>query len=95
MLELDDRIGSLEAGKDADCFLTDGDLLDPRTRVLATVVDGRGRPVPKGRQLDQTASDEVHALIGDGPHPRDMMIEYLHLIQDRHGVQVPAIDRSL
>ena len=46
---------------------------------------GRGRPVPKGRQLDQTASDEVHALIGDGPHPRDMMIEYLHLIQDRYG----------
>ena len=38
---LEDRLGSLEPGKDADCFLTDGDLLDPRTRVLVTVVDGR------------------------------------------------------
>ncbi len=45
---------------------------------------GSGRPVPKGRQLDQQTSDEVHALIGDGPHARDMLIEYLHLIQDRH-----------
>jgi imidazolonepropionase-like amidohydrolase len=35
------RIGSLEAGKDADCFLADGDLLDPRTRVLTTIVNGQ------------------------------------------------------
>ncbi len=38
---LDDRLGSLEPGKDADCVITDGDLLDPRTRVLRTVVDGQ------------------------------------------------------
>jgi imidazolonepropionase-like amidohydrolase len=38
---LDDRLGSLEPGKDADCVITDGDLLDPRTRVLTTIVDGR------------------------------------------------------
>jgi imidazolonepropionase-like amidohydrolase len=41
VIGVDDRIGSLEAGKDADCVLTDGDLLDPRTRVLTTIVNGR------------------------------------------------------
>ncbi len=38
---LDDRLGSLEPGKDADCIIADGDILDPRTRVLTTVVDGQ------------------------------------------------------
>jgi len=35
------RIGSLDAGKDADCLITNGDLLDPRTRVLLTLVNGQ------------------------------------------------------
>jgi imidazolonepropionase-like amidohydrolase len=38
---LDKRLGSLEPGKDADCFIADGDVLDPRTRVLTTLVDGQ------------------------------------------------------
>ncbi|MEJ2212457.1 MAG: amidohydrolase family protein, partial [Anaerolineae bacterium] len=38
---LDGRLGSLEPGKDADCFIADGDVLDPRTRVLTTLVDGQ------------------------------------------------------
>jgi imidazolonepropionase-like amidohydrolase len=41
VIGLQDRIGSLDAGKDADCFIADGDLLDPRTRVLTTLVDGQ------------------------------------------------------
>lgn len=41
VIGLQDRLGSLEAGKDADCFIADGDLLDPRTRVLTTVVNGQ------------------------------------------------------
>jgi imidazolonepropionase-like amidohydrolase len=41
IIGLEHRIGSLDAGKDADCVLTDGDLLDPRTRVLSTVVGGQ------------------------------------------------------
>jgi imidazolonepropionase-like amidohydrolase len=41
VIGLEQRLGSLEAGKDADCLIADGDLLDPRTRVLTTIVDGQ------------------------------------------------------
>ena len=46
---------------------------------------GRGRKTPKGRQLDDRAWDEVRALLGERPRRRDLLIEYLHLIQDRYG----------
>ena len=50
---------------------------------------GRGtrRPVqyPKGRQLDPSAVDEVRAVLGDAPRRRDLLIEHLHLVQDRFG----------
>jgi imidazolonepropionase-like amidohydrolase len=39
-LGLDSRLGSLAARKDADLFITDGDVLDPRHHVLATFIDG-------------------------------------------------------
>lgn len=42
-------------------------------------------PHPKGRQLDPQAQDEVRTLIGDGSHDHDLLIEYLHLIQDEYG----------
>ena len=45
----------------------------------------RGRPRPKGRQLDLDAADEIRALLGDRPRDRDLLIEHLHLIQDRYG----------
>jgi imidazolonepropionase-like amidohydrolase len=41
VIGLEARIGSLEVGKDADCVIANGDLLDPRTRVLTTLVDGQ------------------------------------------------------
>jgi len=41
MLDLDDRIGSLEAGKDADFVVLSGDPLSVYTRVLQTWVEGR------------------------------------------------------
>jgi formate dehydrogenase len=46
---------------------------------------GRARATPKGRQVDQAARDAVCALLGDQPRQRDLLIEYLHLIQDAHG----------
>ena len=44
----------------------------------------RTRDRNKGRQVDDAALTEVADLIGPGPHPRDHLLEYLHLIQDRH-----------
>src|SRR2546423_15031907 len=40
---------------------------------------------PKGRQVDPQALEEVRALLGDAPRRRDLLIEHLHLIQDRYG----------
>jgi imidazolonepropionase-like amidohydrolase len=40
VMGLERRVGSLAARKDADLFITDGDLLDPRSHVLATFIDG-------------------------------------------------------
>ena len=43
----------------------------------------RARPVPKGRQVDPQAAEEIAALLGDRSRRRDLLIEHLHLIQDR------------
>jgi formate dehydrogenase beta subunit len=44
----------------------------------------RARAFPKGRQLDLEALEDVRALLGDRPRRHDLLIEYLHLIQDRY-----------
>jgi imidazolonepropionase-like amidohydrolase len=41
LLGVDARVGSLEAGKDATFIVTDGDLLDLRSHVVAAYLDGR------------------------------------------------------
>ena len=56
---------------------------------------GKGRRTPKGRQLDDTAWEEVRILLGDRPRRRDLLIEYLHLIQDRYGHLSAAHMRAL
>ncbi|MCP4182707.1 MAG: NADH-quinone oxidoreductase subunit F [Hyphomicrobiales bacterium] len=38
----------------------------------------------KGRVLDENALLDIKQLLGPAPHPRDMLIEYLHQIQDRY-----------
>jgi formate dehydrogenase len=45
----------------------------------------RVRATLKGRRVDAKARDEVRALLRDDPRRRDLLIEYLHRIQDRHG----------
>ncbi|RVA14568.1 NADH-quinone oxidoreductase subunit F [Mesorhizobium sp. M7A.F.Ca.US.002.01.1.1] len=40
---------------------------------------------PKGRPLDDAALAEVQALLGARQRRRDLLIEFLHLIQDRYG----------
>ncbi|WP_417513457.1 NAD(P)H-dependent oxidoreductase subunit E [Minwuia sp.] len=56
---------------------------------------GKGRRTPKGRQLDEAALEEVQALLGDRPRRRDLLIEHLHLIQDRYGHLSAAHLRAL
>src|SRR5215510_3943083 len=50
---------------------------------------GSGRrkaaPFPRGRVLRQEEAAAVKALLGQGPRERALLIEYLHLIQDREG----------
>ena len=45
---------------------------------------GKGRVTPKGRQYDDAALAEVRALLGDAPRRRDLLIEFMHLIQDEY-----------
>jgi formate dehydrogenase len=54
---------------------------DSRRRALAH---------PKGRQVAPAALDEIRALLGDRPRRRDLLIEHLHLVQDRYGCIRPA-----
>ena len=45
----------------------------------------KARRTPKGRQVDPQALAEVQALLTDRPRRRDLLIEHLHLIQDKYG----------
>jgi len=56
---------------------------------------GKGRKTPKGRQYEDTALAEVRALLRDRPRRRDLLIEFLHLIQDAYGHQSASHLRAL
>ncbi|MCK0121018.1 NAD(P)H-dependent oxidoreductase subunit E [Loktanella sp. F6476L] len=56
---------------------------------------GKGRHTPKGRQLDDQACEEVRALLGDRPRRSDLLIEFLHLIQDAYRCLSAAHLRAL
>jgi formate dehydrogenase beta subunit len=43
------------------------------------------REFPRGRQPDEQSLEEVRALLGDRPRKADLLIEHLHLLQDRYG----------
>src|SRR6187551_367283 len=44
----------------------------------------RAKSTPKGRQIDPLAAEEVALLLGDRSRQRDLLIEHLHLIQDKY-----------
>ncbi|MEN9059799.1 NAD(P)H-dependent oxidoreductase subunit E [Ponticoccus litoralis] len=56
---------------------------------------GKGRRTPKGRQFDDEALVDIQTLLGDSPRRRDLLIEFLHLIQDRYGHLSAAHLRAL
>ena len=59
--------------------------LDDETGIWKRKGTGRSRKTPKGRQVDDAAQAEVRRLLGDRPRRPDLLIEFLHLIQDEHG----------
>ncbi len=63
ILGVDDRIGSLQRGKDADLVAYDGDPLQPTSRVILVVVNGkvqmRAPATPKTPGDDSTTSAEI------------------------------------
>ena len=46
---------------------------------------GKGRKTLKGRQVETDATTQVQALLKNRPQSRDLLIEHLHLIQDKYG----------
>lgn len=59
---------------------------EKNTVALATVDEMRERirrkSKLKGRQVDDASLQEVRALVGSAPHRRDLLIEYLHKVND-------------
>ncbi len=45
----------------------------------------KSRTTPKGRQIDPAAREEIAGLLAGREIRRDLLIEYLHLIQDGYG----------
>ncbi|MFY7864314.1 NADH-ubiquinone oxidoreductase-F iron-sulfur binding region domain-containing protein [Roseateles sp.] len=57
--------------------------------VIPIHVEGSRRPAKggglRGRQASRSALETVRQLLGTAPRRRDLLIEHLHRIQDRHG----------
>ncbi len=77
MLDLDDRVGSLTPGKDADFVILSGDPFSVYTRVLETWVEGEkrfdlddreDRLIAEGGANALTPGDGAGHLHGAGPH---------------------------
>jgi NADH:ubiquinone oxidoreductase subunit F (NADH-binding)/NADH:ubiquinone oxidoreductase subunit E len=56
---------------------------------------GKGRHTPKGRQYEDQALIDVQTLLGDAERRSDLLIEFLHLIQDEYGHLSAAHLRAL
>ena len=54
----------------------------PNDLTQAQVAESHARTT-RGRQVDQHALSEVRELLVQQPKQRDLLIEFLHLIQDR------------
>ncbi len=52
---------------------------------MEAVRSKKRRGSPKGRQVDASALSRVRGLLGDTPRRRDLLIEFLHRIQDKFG----------
>ena len=57
--------------------------LDQKTDGVWKSGKGKGRKTPKGRQVNEQAIDDIKVLVGNRERRADLLIEYLHLIQDK------------
>lgn len=57
--------------------------LDQKTDGIWKSGKGKGRKTPKGRQVSEDAIADVKSLLGNRERRADLLIEYLHLIQDK------------
>ena len=46
---------------------------------------GKGKKTPRGRQAKNIHLQQISQLLGNRPRRRDLLIEFLHLIQDKYG----------
>ncbi len=67
MLDLGDRVGSLEAGKDADIIVLSGDPLSVYTNVLETWVDGK-------KVFDRSDPDDYLIAVGGFGATNDQLV---------------------
>ena len=74
--------GSSDVG---GCLIQMADKVRSNQKGVWKTGRGKGRKTPKGRQVDDGALATVRGLLGQQPRRRDLLIEYLHLIQDRFG----------
>src|SRR5262245_27438941 len=72
------------------CFLAGGGTMDQSSAAARGPAERRGpgkgeKRRPRGRLVEPAALAEVQALLGERPRRRDLLIEHLHLVQDRFG----------
>jgi NADH:ubiquinone oxidoreductase subunit F (NADH-binding)/NADH:ubiquinone oxidoreductase subunit E len=81
------RRPSRHEGTTGNALMTTTTLSKTSTNGARANGDGLRRPrgTPKGRQVDPQALAEVRALLQAREIRRDLLIEFLHLIQDKYG----------
>ncbi len=77
MMDLQDRVGSLEVGKDADLIVLSGDPLSVYTNVMQTWVEGK-------KVFDRSDPKDYLIAVGGAGAGDDQMIHH-HLFEDGHG----------
>ena len=76
MLELESRVGSLEAGKDADFLVLSGDPLSVYTKILETHIEGI-------KVFDRSRPEDRLIAVGGFGAGRDQVL-HLHGEEDDH-----------
>jgi imidazolonepropionase-like amidohydrolase len=84
---VDDRVGTLEAGKIANLVVTEGDLFSPDTRVRHVFVDGRKYDPPpqeeEGEDLEPDDADGEAEEEGEEAQDEDIVREPIAATPDR------------